>query len=141
MMKKITKVILMTILIILTFGLGWYCGLNFFTWTFNHTELTKAYVELMPLQTDIEALDRKDYAALRTSINLRLDAQIIKVYNLIDDNKNTSDNIKAKNMLARVAKHRKEFPGAYPTYPEKNEYTENVHKHVEAMLAEFIDSK
>lgn len=140
MTKKLITVISSIAAAILIFIGGFYCGLKFFSWTFNVTELQKAYVELIPLQSDIEALDRTDYDTLRTSINLRLDSELINIYNLIGESNNKEQIHKAKEWVSRVANHRKKFPAAYPKFPA-DDRSEAVRNHIDAILAEYIDYK
>lgn len=140
MTKKLIIIISSIAAAILIFVGGFYCGLKFFSWTFNVTKLQKAYVELIPLQSDIEALDRKDYDALSASINLRLDSELITIYNLIGESNDKEQIHKAKKWVARVATHRKKFPAAYPKFPD-DDRSEAVRGHIDAILAEYIDYK
>jgi hypothetical protein len=125
---------------IVLFGGGFFCGLKFFAWNYNITALTEARIALMPLVTNIEALDRKDYDSLRTSLNLRIDGEVLKIYNTIEESKNKEDIDKAKKALSRLAKHRQNYPPVYPAYLQKSD-NEKVYKHVDAILAQFIDYK
>lgn len=125
---------------VLLFGGGFFCGLKFFSWNYNISALTEARVALLPLLSNIEALDRKDYNSLRTSLNMRIDGEVLKIYNTIGESKNKEDIDKAKKWLSRLAKHRQKFPSEYPKYQE-NEETSKVHQHVEAILAQYIDYK
>ena len=76
---------------ILLFGGGFFCGLKFFVWNYNITALTEARIALMSLVTNIEELDRKDYDSLRTSLNLRIDGEVLKIYNTMEESKNNED--------------------------------------------------
>ena len=125
---------------IFLFGGGFFCGLKFFVWNYNITALTEARIALMPLVTDIETLDRKDYDSLRTRLNLRIDGEVLKVYNTMGESKNKEDIDKAKKTLSRLAKHRQKYP---PTYPANLQGPDNerVYKHVNTILSQFAEYK
>ena len=140
MKKKIILTVCSVFAGILLFGGGFFCGLKFFSWNYNITALTEARITLLPLLTNIEALDRQDYDSLRTSLNMRIDGEVLKIFNTMEKSNNKDDIDKAKKWLSHLAKHRQKYPPAYPTYPENPE-TVKVHKHVDAILAQFIDYK
>lgn len=71
---------------------------------------------------------------------MRIDGEVLKIYNTIGESKNKEDIDKAKKWLSRLAKHRQKFPSVYPKYKETEE-TAKVHKHVEAILSQYIDYK
>ena len=125
---------------ILLFGGGFFFGLKFLAWNYNITALTEAQVALMSLETNIEALDRMDYDSLRTSLNLRIDGEVLKIYNTMEESKNKEDIKRAKMALSRLAKHRQKYPPAYPSFPRAPD-TAKVNKHVDTILAQFIDYK
>jgi hypothetical protein len=125
---------------ILLFGGGFFCGLKFFSWNWNISALTESRIALLQLITNIEALDRKDYDSLRTSLNMGIDGEILKIYNTIGDSKSKDDIDKAKKSLSRLAKHRQKYPATYPKYPASSE-TERVNKAVDAILASYLDYK
>ncbi len=140
MKKKIILGVFAVLGGILLFIGGFFCGLKFFAWNYNITAITEARIALMSLETNIEALDRKDYDSLRTNLNLRIDGEILKIYNLIEESKNKEDINRAKKALSRLAKHRQNYPPAYPAYLQSPD-NEKVYKHVDAILTQFIDYK
>lgn len=125
---------------ILLFGGGFFCGLKFFSWNYNVSAFTEARIALLPLLSNIEALDQKDYDSLRTSLNMRIDGEVLKINDTIEESKNKEDIDKAKKWLSRLAKHRQKYPSIYPKYPGTEE-TAKVHKHVETILSQYVDYK
>ncbi len=140
MSKKIIVIVSSIAAAIVLFAGGFYCGLRFFVWTFNTTEIAKTNIEFRQLQSNIEALDNNDADALRTNLNLRSDVAIMKLYNMLEESKNGADADKAKKLLTRMAKHRKQFP---PTYPklQGNAETVKTQQHIAAILAEFEEHR
>lgn len=140
MKRKILIGVCSVFVAVLLFGGGFFCGLRFFSWTYNASALTEARIALLPLLANIEALDRKDYDSLRTNLNMRINTEVLRIYNTIEESKNKEDIDKAKKWLSRLANHRQKFPAEYPKY-QGTEETAKVYKHVEAILSQYIDFK
>lgn len=139
-MKKLIVIIVLTLVTIAVFAAGWYGSLLFYSRLFCISELKKGYAELAPLQANIEALDRKDYASIRTSTNIDIDSKILLINSLLETSNDKEDTERAKKWLSRVAKHRKQFPVEYPANLQ-NPQTAELKSAVDAILAKYADYK
>lgn len=133
MRKKILIAVMASILIIGSFAGGFYAGLNFFSKAFATSDLLNANVDLIPLQLRMEQLDRGDYTRLRESLNMQIDAEILRIYGHLDKAENQEEIKKAKGWLRRVAKHRLTHP---PTYP--GEVSTEEHKVAVERVGEIL---
>ena len=138
MKRKLTIIAAALVGTSLIFGSGFYLGVK--SWDLIFHDLTTSTVELMPLQMHIEQLDRGDNKALRESLNLELDVQIIKTYQLLKESTNQDQNDKASKFLRKIAMHRALHPATYPASASDPERDQAVN-YVNSILAEFIEYK
>jgi len=125
----------------LIFGSGFYLGLRSWNLIFpGMTDLTTSTVGLMPLQLHIEQLDRGDNEALRESLNLELDGQIIKTFQLLKESTDQNQNDKTSRFLRKIAKHRALHPATYPASVSSPDQDQAA-KYVNSILSEFIEYK
>lgn len=125
----------------LLFGSGFYLGLRSWNLIFpGITDLAMTTAELIPLQMHVEQLDRGDNEALRGSLHLELDGQIIKTYQLLKESTDQVQNDKTSRWLRTIAKHRALHPATYPA-PVSGPEQERVTIYVNSILAEFMEYK
>lgn len=125
------------ILLLIGFAVGAFASFHFWSKTFQTSTLEEATINLMQAETKMEQLDRGDFNGLRTSLNMAIDVEVIRIYQALDSSSNENKIQQAKKTLARVAKHRQLHPPAYPDYSE-NQNKENVIKYVESVLNEYV---
>ena len=114
-----------------------FCGGFILGIKFNpFSRVTNAYVEMLPTLTAIRQADREDYAALKTSLNLKLDGDILKLNYLIQDAKEGKDVEKAKSVLKLIAEHRQKYPPVYNAYISLKDPA--VKKAVDDVLARYM---
>jgi transcription termination factor NusB len=134
------KVFILSLVTIVAFAAGWYGSLVFYSRVFCVSELKKSCAEIAVLQANIESLDRKDFEPIRTRTNLDIDGKIILINSMLETSKNKEDTERAKKLLSRVAKHRKQFPSEFPANLQ-NLKTAELHSTVDAILAKYADYK
>lgn len=134
------KMIILTFVTIVAFAAGWYGSLVFYSRVFCVSELKKSCAEIAVLQANIESLDRKNFESIRTRTNLDIDGKIIFLNSMLETSKNNKDTERAKKLLSRVAKHRKEFPSEFPANLQ-NQETAEFKSTIDAILAKYADYK
>jgi len=134
MRKKIKITVLVLISILGAFAGGFYAGLKFFSTVYSTSDIVSAYVDLIPLQLQMEQLDRGDYGKLRESLNLQIDGEVLRIFSHLDKAKNKEDIRKATGWLQRVAKHRSDHP---PTYPQ--EISTEEHQKVTEQVSKILN--
>lgn len=100
------------------------------------SQITNAYVEMLPTFTAIRQADREDYTALKTSLNLKLDGDILKLNSLIQETKEGKDVEKARKVLKTIGEHRQKYPPVYSAYTTLKDPT--VKKAVDDVLAKHM---
>lgn len=138
MKRKLSILGASLVVLFLVFGLGFYAGLKSWNLIFpGITDLTMSTADLMPLQMHIEQLDRGDNEALRASLNLELDGQIIKTYQLLKESKDQGQIDKTSKWLRKIARHRALYPATYPA-SVSGANQEKVVGYVNSILSEFL---
>ena len=80
MKKKIFMGIGCFVLACIVFCGGFVLGIKFGSGMFGFSRVTEAYVTALPTWLSIKQVDRQDYTALKTSLNLRMDGDILRLH-------------------------------------------------------------
>jgi hypothetical protein len=135
MKKKIPIGIGLFVFAAIIFGGGFAMGVKFGSGTFGFSRVTEAYVEMLPTWMAVRQVDREDYIALKTSLNLKLDGEILKLNLLVNQAKSGKDVEKAKKLLKIIAEHRTKYPPVYSAYSSSK--NSDVYKAVSDILASY----
>ncbi len=120
---------------IIIFCGGFVLGITSSSWMFGISKVTDAYVSTATTWHFLRQLDRQDYSALKTSLNLQMDGDIIRLHYLISDKKSGTDVEKSKKLLKAIAGHREKYPPIYSAYSSSK--AEDVKKGVADILANY----
>jgi hypothetical protein len=135
MKKKIFIGMGCLVLAIAIFCGGFVLGIRFGSGMFGFSRVTEAYVEMIPTWLSIKQVDREDYTALKTSLNLKLDGDILRLHYLIQQAKTGKDVEKAKKALKIIAEHRQKYPPVYSAYTSAKD--PDVKRTVDEILASY----
>jgi hypothetical protein len=137
MKKKIVLAVGGIFLAIAFFGGGCLLAFKAFDSRYGISDIAKDRIELGYLQDCVEKFDLKDYDSLVMLMNLRLDIEIISIYDKLRHETNINNIDKAKKSLSRIAKHRQTFPAVYPKFRTDPNIL-RTRKLIEAVLAEAL---
>ncbi|QWV98812.1 MULTISPECIES: hypothetical protein [Geomonas] len=120
-------------LAIVIFCGGIWVGMKLPSFMFGVTPVIDAYAELLPTWMAIKEADRNDYEALKRTLNISLDGQILKLHYRLQEAKSGNDVDKAKNLLRSVAEHRTKIPPVYGNFSSSKE----MEKAISDILAKY----
>lgn len=83
---------------------------DFMKQMFTVSIMDKAYMDASSVFRHIQQIDKGNIDQAKESINIFLDGHIITINSFIKDSPNDDDKARAKKLLARIARHRNEFP-------------------------------
>ena len=135
MKKKILIGVGCLVIAVIIFCGGFATGVKFGSGTFGFSSVTEAYVQMLPTWMAVRQVDREDYTALKTSLNLKLDGEILKLNLLVNQAKSGKDVEKAKKLLKTIAGHRTKYPPVYSAYSSNK--NSDVYKAVSDILASY----
>lgn len=122
-------------------GVMFGTSLNFMKQLLTVSMMDKAYMDASSAFRDIQQIDKGNIDGAKESINFLLDGHIITIDSFIKDCPNDKDKARAKKILARIARHRKEYPAknnVSKDVPEYKNVTNTIQNILDNALAEEV---
>ncbi len=106
---------------------------NFMKHMFTVSTMDKAYMDASSAFRHIQEIDKGNIDEAKESINILLNSHILTIDSFMKDIPNDEDKARAKKLLARIARHRNDFPATINVTLKVPEY-ENVTNSIQNIL-------